>query len=175
MIFHSQMSLLLYPPLCLAADTPKPDPQKSNAHKPCISQLGAIDYKSCSESSGVIASRKHAGVYWTHCDSGNDASIYAITREGKFIAEYQLDVPNHDWEDIAIDDEGHLFIGDIGNNGGKRNQIHVHRVDEPNPAKIPKGGIAKLKVDKTWKITYPDTPFDAESLFIWKDKGYIIS
>jgi len=162
--------LLSLIPLSLAADAPKPA-----APKPGITQLGVIDYKSCSESSGVIASRKHPGVFWTHCDSGNDASIYAITREGKFLAEYQLDVPNHDWEDIAIDEDGHLFIGDIGNNGGKRTQIHVHRLDEPNPAKIPKGGIAKVKVDKTWKISYPDTPFDAESLFIWKDNAYIIS
>src|SRR3954453_16618786 len=100
----------------LAADAPKE-----------VTLLGYIDYKPCTESSGVLASRKHPGVFWTHCDSGNDAAIYAITRVGKFIAEYQFDVPNHDWEDIAIDDDGPLFIGDIGNNGGKRAQIHVHR------------------------------------------------
>src|SRR5947207_15978497 len=105
--------LLTLTSLSLAADAAKPDAPKPDAPKPCITQLAAIDYKSCSESSGVIASRKHPGVYWTHCDSGNDASIYAITCEGKFIAEYQLDVPNHDWEDIAVDDDGHLFIGDI--------------------------------------------------------------
>src|SRR5258705_12500543 len=140
-----------------------------------ITLLGHIDYKSCSESSGVIASRKHPGVFWTHCDSGNDASIYAITREGKFIAEYRVNVENRDWEDIAIDDAGHLFIGDIGNNGGKHNQIHVYRLDEPDPADKPPGGIGKVKVDKSWKISYADQPFDAESLFIWKDYGYIIS
>src|SRR5829696_4136923 len=151
--------------LSLAADAPKPG----------ITQLGQIDYKPCSESSGIVASRKHPGVYWTHCDSGNDASIYAITREGKFLAVYQLNEKNNDWEDIATDDDGHLFIGDIGNNGGRRNQIHVYRVDEPDPARIPKGGIARLKVDKSWKINYPDAPFDAESLFIYKDQGYIIS
>jgi hypothetical protein len=122
-----------------------------------------------------VASRKHPGVYWTHCDSGNDASIYAITREGKFLGEYQLNEKNDDWEDIATDDDGHLFIGDIGNNGGRHNQIHVYRVDEPDPARIPRGGIARLKVDKTWKINYPDAPFDAESLFIYKDQGYIVS
>jgi hypothetical protein len=149
----------------LAAESPKTG----------ITLLGHIDYKPCSESSGVVASRKHPGVYWTHCDSGNDPSIYAITREGKFLAEYQLNVKNNDWEDIAIDDDGHLFIGDIGNNGGKHKEIHVHHVDEPDPATIPAGGIAKLKVDKTWKISYPDSPFDAESLFIFKDHGYIIS
>ena len=157
--------LLSLTSLSLAADAPKPG----------ITLLGNIDYKPCSESSGVIASRKHPGVYWTHCDSGNDASIYAITREGKFLAEYQLNVKNEDWEDIAIDDDGHLFIGDIGNNGGKHQTIHVYRIDEPDPSTIPKSGIARLKVDKTWKIVYPDTPFDAESLFIWKDHGYVIS
>ncbi|HEV8604591.1 MAG TPA: sugar-binding protein [Tepidisphaeraceae bacterium] len=147
----------------------------AEAPKTGITLLGHIDYKPCSESSGVVASRRHPGVYWTHCDSGNDASIYAITREGKFLAEYKLNVKNDDWEDIAIDDDGHLFIGDIGNNGGKHKEVHVHRVDEPDPATIPAGGIAKLKVDKTWKISYPDSPFDAESLFILKEHGYIVS
>src|SRR5258706_16100224 len=66
--------------LLIAADAPKDQ----------VTLLGTIDYKPCSESSGVIASRKHPGVYWTHCDSGNDAAIYAITREGKFIAEYKV-------------------------------------------------------------------------------------
>src|SRR4051812_4038205 len=163
--------LLSLTSLSLAADTPKPD-----TPKPGITLLGHIDYKPCSESSGVIASRKHPGVYWTHCDSGNDPSIYAITREGKFIAEYRLNVKNNDWEDISIDDEGHLYIGDIGNNGGKHKEIHVHRLDEPDPTgSPPPGGIGNAKVNKTWKISYPDTPFDAESLFIYKDQGYIIS
>src|SRR6266513_4076585 len=102
----SILLLLSLTTLSLAADAPKTDASKPDAPKPGITQLGAIAYKSCSESSGVIASRKHPGVYWTHCDSGNDPSIYAITREGKFLAEYQLNVQNRDWEDIAIDDDG---------------------------------------------------------------------
>ena len=34
-------------------------------------------------------------------------------------ASIAVSVPNVDWEDIAIDDDGHLYLGDIGNNGGR--------------------------------------------------------
>ena len=38
----------------------------------------------------------------------------------------------HDWEDIAIDDAGHLFIGDIGNNDARRDELAVYQIDEPD-------------------------------------------
>jgi len=62
----------------------------ASAHAAPITQIGAIDYKPCTESSGVVASRQFPGVFWTHCDSGNEAAIYAITKEGKFLAEYRV-------------------------------------------------------------------------------------
>ena len=39
----------------------------------------------------------------------------------------------HDWENIAIDSAGHLYIGDIGNNDSKRDTLAVYEIDEPNP------------------------------------------
>ncbi len=44
-----------------------------------------------------------------------------------------IDVTFHDWEDIAIDDAGHLYLGDIGNNDAKRDTLFVYEIDEPNP------------------------------------------
>ena len=43
--------------------------------------------------------------------------------------------PPIDWEDIAADDEGHLYVGDIGNNGGLLAIRAIYRIDEPNPEK----------------------------------------
>lgn len=140
-------------------------------------KLGRIDHKAITESSGLAASRKHPGVYWTHNDSGNGAFVFAITREGGFLAEYPVaNVRNNDWEAIAADDEGHLFIADVGNNDLKRDRAIVYRLDEPDPAAAgPKGKGQALRVNQVWRLSYPGKPFDAESLFIHQGRGYVVS
>jgi hypothetical protein len=140
-------------------------------------KLGRIDHKAITESSGLAASRKHAGVYWTHNDSGNGPFVFAITREGGFLAEYPVsNVRNNDWEAIAADDEGRLYIADIGNNDLKRDRAIVYRLDEPDPAAAgPRGKGPALRVNQVWRLVYPGKPFDAESLFIHQGKGYVVS
>ena len=46
---------------------------------------------------------------------------------------YKVEVPNVDWEDIAIDDNGRLYLGDIGNNGNRLPLRAIYRLDEPDP------------------------------------------
>ena len=62
-------------------------------------------------STGIAASRRHAGVFWIHNDSGNPPALYAVRRDGSLIREYTVAAPNLDWEDIAGDDEGRLYVG----------------------------------------------------------------
>src|SRR5215213_3038830 len=69
------------------------------------------------ESSGVVASRRYADVFWTHNDGGGPKKqvLYAIDREGNTRASFPvIGVTLHDWEDIAIDGSGHVFIGGSG-------------------------------------------------------------
>lgn len=140
-------------------------------------KLGRIDHKAITESSGLAASRNHPGVFWTHNDSGNGPFVFAITREGKFLAEYPVaGVRNKDWEAIATDDQGDLFIADIGNNDLKRDRVIVYRVDEPNPAAAGRNGKGPaLRVKQVWRLKYPSKPFDAEAFFVHQRKGYLIS
>jgi hypothetical protein len=137
---------------------------------------GQIEDPAISESSGIIQSRKYPETYWTHNDSGNKAEIFAITGKGKLIARFPVNAKNRDWEDITTDDSGHLYIGDIGNNGGRRKQIEIYRLDEPDPALYQKDQISpSLKINKTWRLLFPAEAFDCESLFIWKNHGYVVS
>jgi hypothetical protein len=126
------------------------------------------------ESSGVVASRWYTDVFWTHNDGGGPKKqvLYAIDREGNTRASFSLiDVTLHDWEDIAIDNAGHLYIGDIGNNYAKRDALTVHEIDEPNP----QAGTGSIAPKRAWKLKFPGAPFDCESLFVWKDQGYVVS
>jgi hypothetical protein len=98
--------------------------------------------------------------------------LYAIDRMGGTRGAFSVDgVPFSDWEDIAIDDAGHLYLADIGNNDAKRDTLEVYEIDEPNPA----AASVPVTVRRKWKLKFPGAPFDCESLFIWKDYGYVVS
>ena len=130
--------------VCLAASTgchaqtPAPADEKSPG-KPVANgvwEIGRLSNAKLTECSGVIASRQYPGTFWVHNDGGGPKRqvLYAVSRTGQDRAEFRLlDTPLEDWEDIAIDDARHIYIGDIGNNDAKRREIAVHRIDEPNP------------------------------------------
>ena len=100
-------------------------------------RVGTVKADAIRERSGLVASRRHPGVFWTLSDGGNPAALYAITREGDLIREYPVAAKNVDWEDLAIDDDGRLYIADVGNNQRDRKEVQVLRVDEPDPRAAP--------------------------------------
>lgn len=139
-----------------------------------VSVIGRLDTSRISESSGVVLSRKFPGVFWTHNDGGgrNRQQLFAITRQGKILADFSVQgVRLRDWEDIAIDDQRHLFVGDIGNNDAKRLQLAVYQIDEPDP----KSSGPVVQVKRQWHLLFPKAPFDCESLFVFNGYGYVIS
>jgi hypothetical protein len=138
-----------------------------------------IDAPEISESSGLVASRRHDGVLWTHNDSGDDARIFAIDREGRKLAEYTVrGARNVDWEDIAIDDAGRLYIGDFGNNGNARRDLTIYVIPEPAPTG---GGV--VDVVRTLRFRYADQAgypearldFDCEAMLYWDGALHLFS
>jgi len=139
-----------------------------------VLRIGRITNPRITESSGLVASRQYPGVFWTHNDGGGFKRqvLYGITREGKFVTEFHVTgVLLHDWEDISIDSEHHLFVGDIGNNNAARNHLAVYQIDEPDP----KSFASTVPARRGWQLLFPKAPFDCESLFIWQGYGYLIS
>jgi hypothetical protein len=172
---------------CLSAPAESRPPATSPATAPAtrpadtegVTLLGKITDPAITESSGIVASRRYPGVFWTHNDSGNPPAIYAIRANGALIRAYPVKSPScRDWEDIAIDDAGHLYLGETGNNGARFRQIAVYRLDEPDPlTALPPGQKPPtLAVHRTWQLRFPNArPFDCESLFVYKGYGYVCS
>jgi hypothetical protein len=131
---------------------------------PALEPLGRLDERLIPEASGIVKSRRFPGIYWVHNDSGNPPLIFAIRGDGHIVRQFRLAVPNLDWEDIAIDDQGHLYLGDIGNNTGLLPVRAIYRIDEPDP-RAPASEPLKASA-----ISFYSTPrssrFDAESLFV---------
>src|SRR5215813_6353086 len=99
--------------------------------------LANLENQSIKESSGIAASRRNTGVFWTHNDSGDGPFIFAFDRQGKHRGVWRvIGAKAVDWEDMAIGPgsrrgRSYLYLGDIGDNSKKRDQITVYRVAEP--------------------------------------------
>lgn len=144
-----------------------------------------------SEGSGVVASASHPGVLWAIRDSGRSeqgrprTALYAYRLVDGRVAEVVpgrkllvAPVPgaaNVDWEDVARDDQGNLWIGDIGDNACQRGSIVLYKVREPRLATTTSAALLA-----TYRLRYPDHDpgcrgWDAESLFLVRNVPYLIT
>ena len=120
------------------------------------------------EASGLVASRAHAGVLWTHNDSGDTARLFALAEDGTLLGTLVVRVPTpRDVEDLAIAPAPGggwtLWMGDIGDNGRERDAVRLYAVREP--ADLPRERPFRLEVEATtWTVRYPDVPRNAETL-----------
>lgn len=157
------------------------DPISSTRSLESLVKRGQIRNPSIVESSGLVRSRRWPNVFWTHNDSGDRARIFAIRRDGTGVNNRAtsnsgiqvIGAKNMDWEDIAVDSEGYLIIGDIGNNIFHRPKLTLYRVEEPDPFK----DQSTARAEKI-SIYFPDRPppaLDSEALFWAKGSIYLLS
>lgn len=124
------------------------------------------------ECSGIVASRRQPGIFWTHNDSGGAPEIYAIRATGELVASVAIhEGMNRDWEDIAADDAGFLYVGDLGDNLGKRPLHMVYKIREPDVAAAP----ASVEIVERMLFRFPDEKYDCESLFAYCGELYALT
>jgi hypothetical protein len=118
------------------------------------------------EASGIAASRRVPGRFWTHKDSGQPF-VFALDARGAVVG--QIPVPGakvDDWEAVAVGPcpaGSCVYVGDIGDNEARRRQITVYRFAEPgNQLEAPASS-------EVFHATYPDGAQDAEALLIAPD------
>lgn len=70
---------------------------------------------------------------WMINDSGNSNHVFGVNTKGSIVRKIEItNVKNHDWEDLASDSDGNLFIADTGNNNQKRKKLAFYKI--PNPS-----------------------------------------
>lgn len=125
------------------------------------------------ESSGVEAIGA-SGQYLTHNDAGNRPYLYKINSKAEIEEVIKLRLPNVDWEDLAHDDEGNIYIADTGNNDNRRRELAVYKINLNDPDKPQ--AIRFTYEDQT---EYPpkreDRNFDCEAIFWYKGDLYLVS
>jgi hypothetical protein len=125
------------------------------------------------ESSGVAVSRTHAGLFWTHNDSG-DPLLYAVDAQGRTAGRVRVSGASvQDWEDIALAPcpagGDCLYVADIGDNDAKRGSVTVYRVAEPAPGASETAPAAPLR------LRYPDGAHDAEAMFVLNGAIHVVT
>lgn len=142
-----------------------------------IKQTGVVRAPMVNEASALIKSSKHPGLYYTLCDAKNPAHLYAIDVTGKLHATLLVsNATNIDWEALTTDNAGNIYIGDIGNNLHHHKKRTIYRIAEPDKFTSEKPHQPQtVSVTGTWHYTFPDKPFDAESLVFQGEYFWIIS
>jgi hypothetical protein len=99
------------------------------------SEVDFLENTKIRESSGLARSRREAGFFWTHNDSGGDARVFLIDEKGRDRGSFLLkDTLAYDFEDIfSFSEEGkhYLVLCDVGNNGRAAPIQMLHLVEEP--------------------------------------------
>ena len=148
-------------------------PGSVDAQQACRVTGEAMSVQGVSEASGIAISRKTPGVLWSHNDSGEPALV-ALATDGKPRGRVLVSGASAgDWEDVEVGPcpEGScIYIGDIGDNNGRRREVFIYRVPEPD------AGASVSTRAESMRVSYPDGPRDAEALIVLPDgKLFIVS
>ena len=67
------------------------------------------------------------GIFWSIEDSGNNPILFGIDETGNPISEIDLtNAENNDWEDLALDENDNLLVGNFGNNKNDRENLNIY-------------------------------------------------
>ncbi|WP_128396993.1 NHL repeat-containing protein [Botryobacter ruber] len=139
-----------------------------------VLEQGQEMHDEINESSGLEITSD--GNLWTHGDSATGAELSKITPEGKLLAKLELkDLKNDDWEDLAHDNKGNLYIGDFGNNGGDRQNLRIVKVRESDPKAAHQVIHFTFSDQKKFPAAEGSELFDCEAFFWHNGQLYLFN
>ena len=117
---------------------------------------------------------------WIIEDSGNKDRIYQVNFKGELRKEFRVsNAKNKDWEDLAMDEEGNVYIGDIGNNNNRRDDLVIYKIPNPEEEKGDKIEAEKISFYYPEQKKFPpkrkNLKYDAEALFYRSGNLFIIT
>ena len=115
----------------------------------------------------------------THNDGGNNPEIYIITKEGKIQKTIKIeDAKNNDWEDFALDDNGRLYIGDVGDNLNTHESHKIYILPkgfQDKESAVPEEITFTYEDQKNFPPAESEMNFDCEAFICSGDKIYIFT
>lgn len=130
------------------------------------------------ESSGLIFYNDTLLI--THNDSGDKPMLYFINLKGKIVHKVIiLNAKNVDWEDITKDDNGNIYIADIGNNSNQRKDLRIYIVKADQILKESTTIAERIDIQYSEQLDFPPKDealnFDAEGIAFYNDSLWIFT
>ena len=137
-----------------------------------INKIGKLS-SVVNESSGLARHEANQSL-WTHNDSGGKPELYEMDFSGKLLSTLKVpQATNVDWEDLAQSPNGTLFIGDMGNNSNKRQDLTIYALSpETNTTQAIKFRYAD---QKAFPPSEESRNFDCEAFFYYNNTLYLFS
>jgi hypothetical protein len=162
--------------LCLGLTADMAKAQKVDTIQCEVEAIASLP-KSLVEISGMVASDND---FWVHNDGDNGSFLMLLTKQGTIKTIKRIsNAPNYDWEDIAVDPAGNLYVGDIGNNNNNRRMLQIYKI--PNPARSENLRIVaeKIEFDYSDQKEFPPKKnrlvYDAEAMIYFRDTLFIFN
>ena len=125
------------------------------------------------ESSG-LAPANQPKTYYTQGDAGTGPVLFKVSTDAKLLETIRLPVSNKDWESLAHDSNGNLYVCDCGNNSNKRKDLVIYRLNPQNPQQV-----AEIKFSYPDQNRFPPRKkkrnFDSEASFWHNGNVYLFS
>ncbi|NIF06547.1 hypothetical protein F3J23_13950 [Chryseobacterium sp. Tr-659] len=118
------------------------------------------------------------GKLYTFNDSGNDPELFEISKtSGEIVNTLKVEAKNKDWEALT-NDGTHFYIGDFGNNGGKRRDLEIYKILFENDS-LQNNQIKKISFQypeqDDYASGYLKTDFDAEAMIYLNGKIHLFT
>lgn len=150
--------------------------QFSCEKKSDVTEIGKLP-KSLKEISGIEWVNNKL---WTIEDSGNENELNSIDLNGDIIKRITIsDATNIDWEDLASDKEGNIYIGDFGNNDNERKDLCIYKISKDSLGKKQCKTVAKTTFNYPEQKEFPPKKtqqwFDVEAFIVYKNHFYLFT
>ena len=167
------MNLLLMVVL-VACNQTEPSLENQNQHRLFYDEevLAQLKDARIDEASGIAESLRYPDHFWVHNDSGDEARLFLINRQGQTVVNLILQgITHRDWEDIATgpgveQGESYIYVGEIGDNGAQHTYKNIYRLKEPVLANLNEGQNVLSGAVETITFSYLDGNRDAETLMV---------
>lgn len=119
--------------------------------------------------------RSPEGQLWLLNDSRNPPDLFRLDPiSGQLLETRRLSIPNRDWEDLAMDAAGHLYIGDFGNNKNARRDLCIFRYHPKS------GALDSITFSYPDQQAFPpaqehDWNFNCEAMVFFQDSLHLFS
>jgi hypothetical protein len=122
---------------------------------------------------------KNSNLIWLLNDHGNPHKIYGVDIKGKIKKAVVINAENNDWEDLATDELGNLYIGDFGNNHNNRKNLSILKVKNANLLNGKNADVERISFYFPEQHKFPPKKsqlyFDTESFFYFNNYFYLFT